>query len=740
MGFQRMQHFYNGYLPSINCGTSSSSSSASSFAASNRIANTGSSPNISLSNDLNPYLQQTLNKLPVALNPNLPYLQHSMIAFANRIPYQTTPEVQTNNPNLTELLESIGSDFRLDQNKSNEEELISSGYNGGLSEELNPTDFTELSSSGSSTVSSSSMTDAFPTSQSSSSLIQTIDEEHLTGIIKTTISDSSVQKPLQTKRERAVRTSKNKLSGSSSHGGVGASSSSNSGGISAQDLDKAISLTNKGFRSLSLKGIYYDRRNHGWQVRIRKRQTEISRYFSAKRYGVEKSYEMALRFYQVNIIGNFGNDSKSARNSENSRRLDGKSDNQVSPILSKDGQNELFERQISGQKSLESQITDSASVNGTNIFKNISSNSRICNNSIDGSFKPLNTDSVPLNGNLNNLLSFPSQGDLDVNSQLLSHYITNNILNNILVNQIIANNLFASTMMNVRNAVNLQGTTGLPIHCFSKVATPQPPAQQYGTNFTTCVNSPNIVPSTPIINPSMGIVSYNNDSQLMLKDIISNALSDSEGLWKGIYYDNRNKGWKLCLDGYAEKFFGSMEFGEIESLTLVLACKLNVFKFNCDVSQIRPTISNSIAVLQKVMAINNEAYHESPLSDGKSFIEDEGKKTAKNLLDSTLREKMDSFSLTELTEFISVSQQIKQIINNGVLRSGYQTLSSINYNEGIPFVQPMTADNLKHSLNFRQPSLNNFFDSSAFLQSVNNNQSLLYGQFLLNNQNQFGML
>ena len=101
---------------------------------------------------------------------------------------------------------------------------------------------------------------------------------------------------------------------------------------------------------------------------------------------------------------------------------------------------------------------------------------------------------------------------------------------------------------------------------------------------------------------------------------------------------------------------------------------------------------------------------------------------------------MDSFSLTELTEFISVSQQIKQIINNGLLRSGYQTLSSINYNEGIPFVQPMTTDNLKHSLNFRQPNLNNFFDSSAFLQSVNNNQSLLYGQFLLNNQNQFGML
>ncbi|POM82934.1 AP2 domain protein [Cryptosporidium meleagridis] len=735
-----MQHFYNGYLPSINCGTSSSSSSTSSFAASNRIANTGSSPNISLSNDLNPYLQQTLNKLPVALNPNLPYLQHSMIAFSNRIPYQTTPEVQNNNPNLTELLESIGSDFRLDQNKSNEEELINSGFNGGLSEEqLNSTDFTELSSSSSSTVSSSSMADAFPTSQSSSSLIQTIDEENLTGIIKTTISDSSVQKPLQTKRERVLRTNKNKLSGSSSHGGVGASSGSNSGGISAQDLDKAISLTNKGFRSLSLKGIYYDRRNHGWQVRIRKRQTEISRYFSAKRYGVEKSYEMALRFYQVNIIGNFGNESKSAKNSENSRRLDGKSDNQVSPILSNNGQNELFERQISGQKNFENQITDNGvPVNGTNIFKNISSNSRIYNNSIHGSFKPLDTDSVPLNGNLNNI-SFSSQGDLDVNNQLLSHYITNNILNNMLVNQIIANNLFANTMMNVRNAVNLQGTTGLPIHCFSKVPTPQPQAQ-YGTNFTACVNSPNIVPSVPIINPGIGIVSYNNDPQLMLKDLISNALTDSEGLWKGIYYDNRNKGWKLCLDGYAEKFFGSVEFGEVESLTLVLVCKLNVLKLNCDISQIRPTISNSIAVLQKVMAINNEASHESPLSEGKSFIDGEGKKTVKNLLDSTLREKMDSFSLTELTEFISVSQQVKQIINNGILNSGYQTLSSINFNEGIPFVQPMNVDNLKHSLNYRQPILNNFFDSSVFLQSVNNNQSLLYGQFLLNNQNQFGML
>ncbi|KAL7069210.1 AP2 domain-containing protein [Cryptosporidium serpentis] len=55
---------------------------------------------------------------------------------------------------------------------------------------------------------------------------------------------------------------------------------------------------------LSLKGIYYDRRNHGWQVRIRKRQTEISRYFSAKRYGVEQSYEMALKFYHMHIIGN----------------------------------------------------------------------------------------------------------------------------------------------------------------------------------------------------------------------------------------------------------------------------------------------------------------------------------------------------------------------------------------------------------------------------------------------------
>ncbi|EEA06393.1 AP2 domain-containing protein [Cryptosporidium muris RN66] len=55
---------------------------------------------------------------------------------------------------------------------------------------------------------------------------------------------------------------------------------------------------------LSLKGIYYDRRNHGWQVRIRKRRTEISRYFSAKRYGVEQSYEMALKFYHMHIIGN----------------------------------------------------------------------------------------------------------------------------------------------------------------------------------------------------------------------------------------------------------------------------------------------------------------------------------------------------------------------------------------------------------------------------------------------------
>ncbi|KAH8584435.1 AP2 domain-containing [Cryptosporidium sp. chipmunk genotype I] len=732
-----MQHFYNGYLPNFNSGASSSSSSTSSLAASDRTANTGSSLNISFSDDLNPYLQQTLNKLPVALNSNIPYLQHSMIAFANRIPYQTSPEVQTNNPNLAELLDSIGSDFRLDQNKSNEVELICSGSNGGLSEgQLNPADFTELPSSGTSTI-SSSMSDAFPASQTSSSLIQAVDEKHLTGVVKTTISDSSVQKPPQTKRERAIKAGKHKPSGSSTHGGGGASSSA-SGGVSAQDLDKAISLTNNGFRNMSLKGIYYDRRNHGWQVRIRKRQTEISRYFSAKRYGVEKSYEMALRFYQVNIIGNFGNESKLAKNFEISRRLDGKSDIQVSKALSKDDQNGLNERQVSGQKNFEGQIANNSisAASGGNIFKNVSTNSRICNNSINGSLKSFNTDSASFNGNLNNLFPFSTQGDLDVSNQLLSHYITNNILNNILVNQIIANNLFANTMMNVRNAVNLQGT-GLPIHCFSKVAAPQTSAQQYGSSFATYVNSPNIVPSTPIVNPSIGVVSYNNDSQLMLKDIISNALSDSESLWKGIYYDNRNKGWKLCLDGYVEKFFGSMEFGEVESLALALTCKLNAFKFNCDISQIHSTVSNNINVLQKVMTISNEASNESPLSDNVSSAEDDGKKAIKNLLDLTLREKMDSFSLSELTEFISISQQIKQIINNSILKSGYQTLSSVNYNGGIPLGQPITMDTLKH--HFRQPILNNLSDNSVFLQGVNNNQSLLYGQFLLNNQNQFGM-
>ncbi|OII73010.1 uncharacterized protein cubi_02241 [Cryptosporidium ubiquitum] len=736
-----MQHIYNGYLSNYLCGASTSSNSIlPSFSASSRTANTSSSLNISLSNDLNPYLQQTLNKLPVALNSNIPYFQHSMIAFANRIPYQTIPEAQTNNSNPTESSDSIGSDFRLDQNKSNDEEFNCSGPNGSLPEEQsNPTDSTELPSSGTSTI-FSSMSDAYSASQTNPSPIRTADEKHTTGVVKTTVSDSSVQKPLHTKKEKAIKAIKHKL-GSSNHGGGGVSGSCVSGGVSAQDLDKAMSLTNNGFRNMSLKGIYYDRRNHGWQVRIRKRQTEISRYFSAKRYGVEKSYEMALRFYQVNIIGNLGNELKSAKSSETSHTLDGNSDIQAPTVLSKDDQQGFHEQQTSGQKNFESNIANNSffATNGGNTVENSNSQTNsIRSNSIDGSFKSLNTDSTSLNGNLNCFFPYSAQGDLEVNNQLLSHYITNNILNNILVNQIIANNLFANTMINVRNAVNLHGT-GHPIHCFSKIIAPQTSAQQYGSSLTTCVNSPNIVPSTPIVNPSIGTVSY--DSQLMLKDIISNALSDSETLWKGVYYDNRNNGWTFCLDGYPEKFFGSIEFGEVESLVLAFTCKINALKLNCDVSQIRSIVSNNMTDLQKIMGISNEASQNSPLSDDESHIdkEDHNKKAVKSFKDLTLHEKMDNCSLNELTEFISISQQIKQVINNSILKSGHQTLTSINFSGGIPMGHSASLDILKQNFNVRQPILSNFSDNSIFFQNVNNNQSLLHGQCLLNNQNQFGM-
>lgn len=734
-----MQHIYNSYLSNYLCGASNSSNSIIPlFSASNRTANTSSSLNISLSNDLNPYLQQTLNKLPVALNSNIPYLQHSMIAFTNRIPYQTIPEAQ-NNSNLIESLDSIGSDSKLDQNRPDEEEL-NSGSNGNLSEgQSNPTDSTELSFFGTSNI-SSSISDAYPASQTSPSSIRTADEKHLTGVVKTTVSDSSVQRPLQTKKEKSIKAIKNRLSGSSTHGG-GVSSSCSSG-VSAQELDKAMSLTNNGFRNMSLKGIYYDRRNHGWQVRIRKRQTEISRYFSAKRYGVEKSYEMALRFYQVNIIGNLNNELRSVNNSETSHALDGNSDVQTPSMTPKDGQHELHEHQKSRQKNFEGHIVNNnqslhvASGNSAVESNNIQTNT-IRSNSTDGLFRSLNIDSTSFNENLSRFLSYPAQGDLDVNNQLISHYITNNILNNILVNQIIANNLFANTMINVRNAVNLNGT-GNPIHCFSKIMTPQTPVQQYGSGLSTCINSPNIVPSTPIVSPGIGVVSY--DSQLMLKDIISNALSESESLWKGIYYDNRNNGWIFCLDGHEEKFFGSTEFGEAESLALAFSCKINALKLSCDTSQICSIISNNVSDLQKIMAISNETFQNSPSSDDESSVEKGHKKTIKSFMDLTLHEKMDNCSLNELNEFISISQQIKQVINNSILKSGHQVLAGINFNHGISMGQPVSLDLLKQNFNVRQPILSNFSDNSFFFQNINNNQSLLHGQCLLNNQNQFGIL
>ncbi|KAJ1609929.1 hypothetical protein OJ253_1369 [Cryptosporidium canis] len=725
-----MQNIYNGYFPNYFTG---GNISLNPTIPSVPIPNAASSLNVSFGNDLSPYLQQALNKIPVALNPTIPYYQNSMITFANRIPYQIISETPTTSSNLAEQLGSASPDFRLDQNKSYQEELNSSGSNCLSKGQPNLTGLKGFGyGTTSSSSSSSSLSESLSASQNSPSQIRFANQTPLTGVPKNTTSDSSANKPLQTRKEKAVKATRHRLSGSSSNGG----GTTNNRGISPQELDKALSLNNNNFRNMSLKGIYYDRRNHGWQVRIRKRQTEISRYFSAKRYGVEKSYEMALRFYQVNIIGNLNNELRLARSSVNSFASCGNLGIHGSTIPKNILDFQPFLNQYYGGQLINN---GAPIVQGMNNTKGISSpNSHSSSVSADRSFKLPNVNSAPMNGTINGIYPYSTQGNLEVNNQLLSHYITNSILNNILVNQMIANNLVANTMTNVRSTSSIN-EVGQPIHLIPKLPTTQPQIQQYGPNFASCVNSPNMVSPAPIIGQNTDST-QNNDLQHVLKEMISNALSDSDDLWKGIYYDNRNEGWRFCMEGFFEQFFSSMDNGDIESFMLAFTYKMSALKIECDVSQIRSVISNSMSGLKKIMALGNETSSDLPQSDLEPTKKaKKNSRSTKNISGLSMREKMDKFNLNELIEFISVSQKIKNIIS-GVPKPWQQPTPTVNF-PAIPVGQSVSTDASRQSINTRQPTVNsNYYDNSIFLQAVHNNPHLLNGQFILNHPDQHRIL
>lgn len=614
-----------------------------------------------------------MNRFPVVFNSNIPYYQPSMIAYASHFPYPTTFETRISSSNPLESSDSLNSDFRFEINKCNAIEMNNSGSKNKLLEGK-PIQSELVASTN---IRGSVQSERNIALQSNSSQLQ--NEISQSNNTKSTSSESN-SKQFQHKNQKISKSVKHKPNN-----------------LSAQDFNRAISLFNShGLRNLSLKGIYYDRRNHGWQVRIRKRQTEISRYFSAKRYGVEKSYEMALRFYQVNIIGNLQNDIRTVRGSEsqsfdNSAGIDN-IDPSNSGFLQKDQSN--------------SQELTSKSENNTH------------NSSLDNTSKTNLSDSISNKGFQN------VPNDIEYN-QLISHYITTCILNNILVNQIVANNIFANAMINSRNASNLQNNI-VPIHNFSKISN----IQTHGASVTNCVNSP-CIPSTPVINPSVSTNTF-NESQKLLRDIIVNAISDSENVWKGLSFDNRNYGWNVNFEGAPEKFFSTKEHGDIDSLVLALQYKLTLSKFECETSSLRDIVSNNVVELQKIMSI----YDNCDAAEDKDLVnEGNSGDTTKSFKDIPIQERLDHFSLSELTGFISISQQIKQMISGLLLRSTQTALSSIYFN-AVPLDSRTSL--LNQNCNAQQSFITPNLTENPYFPR--NNSSLVYNQVLQKNQNQFGVL
>ncbi|KAF7457755.1 AP2 domain-containing protein [Cryptosporidium felis] len=455
-----------------------------------------------------------------------------------------------------------------------------------------------------------------------------------------------------TRRSSRPRVNKTSKSSRNRSGGCAAGARSSSR-VSPQEVERAIILNYRSFKKMSLKGIYYDRRNHGWQVRIRKRQTEISRYFSAKRYGVERSYEMALRFYHINIIGNFGNEFRLAKESEDSDVLSGVSELQRPLTAVTRGRR----GGRSGNRRSQNGVTNSSAMDDV-IIPAVDDD--VQNNLIGELIRPDSNIPAPLGTAQNNCFVplTKIQGDSVANNPQVSHSIPNNFLNNILVSQMFANNLFTNAMTNIGNTSGFQ-LSGLPFNLIPQVAAPQTPVQ-WNSNSVTRVVSP-VIPSVHTNTNSRGTTSA--DPQLLLKELISRGISDSEGVWMGICFDNRNGCWRLCLEGFPERAFSTVEFGEAESLALVVYNKFITLRLRCDVIQIFSIVSGYVNELKRMLSMSLGAVRSSSSAEDENNDRSSTRKF-KCFREMSISEKMENFGLNELIAFITLSHRVRQVLYN----------------------------------------------------------------------------
>ncbi|KAH7646897.1 hypothetical protein FG379_002049 [Cryptosporidium bovis] len=418
-------------------------------------------------------------------------------------------------------------------------------------------------------------------------------------------------------------------------------------------------------RSMSLRGIYYDRRNHGWQVRIRKRQAEVSRYFSAKRYGVEKSYEMALRFYQVNIVGsNLFGDLPSVTIP---KLPDPEDDHRCSVCIAEEPNLDIID----------------LSIGALNLHEKISNLINVSNATRGGSSQHLDGSTIiDVTKFLNSRNDIPNQTSLN---PVISH-IPNGYANNTVPNQFVQNNLFINYLYNMGSAVGFQNS-GIPMQNFVRVPNA---ALFYGQNPVASLN----IPFTSNFNPNF-VPIYVNDTQTSANDTIVKALYDAESIWRGLSFDNRNNCWYLRTENNTLKIFDVEKYGPIDSLVLAFQNKYSTLDLSPYQYYIKIIIGNNITILQKFMSI----YGFSKTSD--KSTQDSEQTTSTHFKDMSVNERLNYFNTDELMVFINTSLQLGYMVNSLLLHRSTQILLS-GYN-GTYFQQ---LAYLPTVLNVSQPSNN----------------------------------
>ncbi|KAH8739419.1 hypothetical protein FG386_000391 [Cryptosporidium ryanae] len=394
-------------------------------------------------------------------------------------------------------------------------------------------------------------------------------------------------------------------------------------------------------RSMSLRGIYYDRRNHGWQVRIRKRQTEVSRYFSAKRYGVEKSYEMALRFYQVNIVGsNLFGDLPSV---VIPKLPDPEDDHRCSVCIAEEPNLDVIDLSIGALKLKEKM----SSLNNISNIANGNSSQCLNGGDVINSTKVLKSQNTT--SSLTNL------------SLLVSHLIPNGLVNNTVPSQLVQSNLLLNNMYNMASAVSFQSGT-IPIRNFVN----DPYAALYGRDFVLSLNIPFsfISPYSPNTTPV-----YVNDHQESVNDNIIKALSNAESIWRGLSFDNRNNCWYLRIDSDTIKLFNVKEHGPIDSLVLAFQQKYSNLGLSLYKYYIKTVIGGNVAILQKFMSIYGLSK-----TTGDESIQDSEQPISRHFKDMSISERFNYFNIDDLVVFINISIQLGYLVNSLLIYRSTQTL------------------------------------------------------------------